>query len=357
MTRSLDQPLPRTFVLELTRSCNHRCTHCYTVWDPPELGYDRHDGKTLSLAAWKKLIKRLHEEVPTLENIALSGGEPLLFDDLNDLVRFIVGRGLSLVIITNGTLLTRARLRELLAVGAYFEVPLLSHRPEIHDELTGKPGSWAAVVDNLANMIGLDGGWVCVFVATRKNYKDLPDTARLAIALGAEGLMYNRMNLGAGNIQRAKQLLPTPKMIRWNLRTLERLKDEVGLQSAASVVIEPCVVDINEFPNVHFGWCPLAGENSYFTIDPCGNVRICNHSPEVLGNLKDTKFTKIYLEHPYVKRFREELPEECRDCPPEWRNICRGGCKAAGEQCWGNPEKVDPFVTRYRNRNTVPHRV
>lgn len=350
MTRSPDEPLPRTFVLELTRSCNHRCVHCYTVWDPPELDYGRYNGKPLTTTGWKKLIRQLHEDVPTLENIAISGGEPLLFDDLSEIVKYIIGRGISVVVITNGSLLTEPRLEELLAAGAYFEVPLLSHRPEIHDELTGRPGSWATVVDNLANMIGLEGGWVCVFVATRKNHMDLPETAKLAMALGAEGLMYNRVNLGAGNKSLARELLPTPTMIRKNLKTVEQLKVEFGLQTAVSVVIEPCVVDPADFPNVRFGWCPLAGENSYFTVDPCGYIRICNHSPEVLGNLKEVSFLEIYRKHPYVKRFREELPVECRDCPAEWRDLCNGGCKAAGEQCRGSPAKVDPFVTRYRKK-------
>ncbi len=36
---------------------------------------------------------------------------------------------------------------------------------------------------------------------------------------------------------------------------------------------------------------------------------------------------------------------ECQDCDPELKKICRGGCKAAAEQCLGTLEHVDPFVT------------
>lgn len=345
MTKSYKGKLPKTFVFELTKACNHRCVHCYTVWGTPNLQYEQFEGRPLSTSAWKKLIDRLHKDVPTLQNIALSGGEPLLHKDLSEIVRFISDHGLSTVVITNGSKLTKERAQELHEAGAYFEVPLLSHRPEVHDKLTGIKGSWDIVVENLADMVSLGLGWVSVFVATRYNYRDLPQTLRLAIALGAEGIMYNRVNLASANIDEASRLVPTPTMIKGNLATLNAWSKKHDFPIAVSVVIEPCVVDFSNYPHVHFGWCPLAGENSYFTVDPYGNLRICNHSPTVLGNLTKDPFVDIYRRHPYVQQFRTELPVECVDCPPEWRDLCRGGCKAAGEQCHGNAAQVDPFVS------------
>ena len=347
MTKSNDVKFPRTFVFELTQACNHRCVHCYTVWGTSTTGYRNTTDKTLSTSAWKRLIDRLHKDVPTLENIALSGGEPLLHKDLKEIVHHISDHGLSTVVITNGSLLTESVALELHRAGAYFEVPLLSHRPDVHDTLTGKKGSWEQVVNNLADMVRNRVGWVSVFVATRRNYRDLPKTLHLAVALGAEGIMYNRLNLAAGNIVQASHLAPTPAMIQRNLATLNAWSKKHRFPVAVSVVIEPCVVDISPYAHVHFGWCPLAGADSYFTVDPFGDVRICNHSPTVLGNLTRDSFADIYYQHPYVKQFRTELPRECLDCPPEWKNLCKGGCKAAGEQCYGDAAQVDPFVSLY----------
>jgi radical SAM protein with 4Fe4S-binding SPASM domain len=353
MAASSNRPLPRTIVLELTHACNHQCKHCYATWEVPQPTPCHSNDKPLTLSGWKKLIAQVQKDVPTLESVALSGGEPLLFNELTDLVQFITSRNLSAVVITNGSFLTRPRLLELSNAGAFFEVPILSYQPNLHDQLTGRPGSWHTVIDNLANMIPLEGRWVAVFVAMRPNWKDLKKTAELAIALGAEGLMYNRMNLSANNLASAKKLLPTPFMLKQNLRTLEALKTQYNFPSAVSVVIEPCVVDITQFPNIRFGWCPLAGENSYFTIDPYGNVRICNHSPTILGNLTRTSFLTIYRRNAYVRRFRTELPAECLDCPPKWQTLCQGGCKATGEQCYGDLTKIDPFVTMYRKTSVT----
>jgi len=134
------------------------------------------------------------------------------------------------------------------------------------------------VVDAMANVRQAKGTLVAVFVATKLNSADVSKTTELAIALGASGLMYNRMNLGAHNIRQADRLLPTAGMIRENLDALEELSGRYQLPVAASVAIEPCVIDTRKYKQIHFGWCPLAGEESYFTIDPRGNVRICNHS-------------------------------------------------------------------------------
>jgi len=165
--------------------------------------------------------------------------------------------------------------------------------------------------------------------------------------------MYNRVNLSAYDLLLADRLLPTPHMIRENLTTLDEIGGKYRFSIAVSVVIEPCVVDTRPFRNIHFGWRPLAGENAYFTIDPSGDLRICNHSPVVLGNIRRGGFTEIYRNHPYVQVFRDLWPAECDECDPELRTMCKGGCKAAAEQCYGTLSRLDPFVTLSRGSNSI----
>jgi radical SAM protein with 4Fe4S-binding SPASM domain len=339
------RPLPRSFVLELTRGCNHRCAYCYTAWGAPELRYPR-NGRDSTAEEIEQMVGRLQEEAP-VQQIALSGGEPLLRKDLARIVAFIAGRGITPIVITNGSLLTPERIDEL-APHCGFEVTLLSTRRDVHDALTGNRGSWDAAVEGMTDLCERGLSFVAAFIATRRNYADVYQTGELAVALGARALMYNRMNVGAFNGRDAAALLPTAAMVRENLDALERLAATYGLLVAASVVIEPCVVDVRKYEHISFGWCPLAGADSYFTIDPAGNVRICNHSPTILGNLKRDRFADIYYGHPYVREFAETLPAECAGCDPELLALCRGGCKAAAEQFYGTLRRVDPFVTLNR---------
>jgi radical SAM protein with 4Fe4S-binding SPASM domain len=344
-------PLPKTFVLELTRRCNHRCLYCYTAWGAPKLGYPEPPQPEMTTAEITALIASLQTEAP-IEFIALSGGEPLLREDLPEILSFIRDRNITPIIITNGTLLTKERVAATMVGGSY-EVSLHSYRPQIHDRLSGRQGAWHKVIDGMTNVRKAGGNLVAAFVATKLNYMDLLHTAELAIALGCWGMLYNRMNLGAHNLQFAEELLPTPAMIRENLDMLEELGAKYSFAISVSIVIEPCVVDIRKYKHIHFGWCPKGGENSYFTIDPVGNVRTCNHSPVILGNLKRERFTDLFYHHPYVCSFREQMPGECASCEPELKAICGGGCSAASEQCYGTPSRVDPFVTLSRAASTL----
>jgi radical SAM protein with 4Fe4S-binding SPASM domain len=331
--------LPKAFVIELTRRCNNHCLYCYNEGGAAELTRS----SEMSTAEVTGIISRLHEETP-VETIALSGGEPFLREDLPEILSFIRKTGITPVIISNGTLLSEEKVAATVPDVTY-EVTLLSHKPQVHDHLAGRHGAWKAAVDGMCNVRHAKGNLVAVFVATKLNYADLQTTAELAIAMGAGALMYNRINLSTHNLRFAEKLLPTPDMIRQNLEVLDALAVHYGITVSVSVVIEPCVVDVRKYTHLHFGWCPLAGEGSYFTVDPLGNLRICNHSPVVLGNLQRESFRDIYYNHPYLKQFRETLPVECEPCDPELKALCCGGCKAAAEQCYGTPMRIDPFVT------------
>lgn len=259
------RPLPRSFVIELTKRCNNHCLYCYMAEGPLDQNSDRQRTGEMNTAEVTEVIARLCDEAP-VESIALSGGEPLLREDLPDILSFIRNRGVSPVVITNGTLLT-AEKAAAMSGDVTYEITLLSHRQEVHDRLARRRGAWKAAVEGMANVRQLRGNFVAVFVATKLNYMDADRAAKLAIALGANGLMYNRINLGAHNLRHVDSLLPTPDMIRQNLDTLEQLGSKYNLPVAVSVVIEPCVLDVRKYKHLHFGWCPLAGEGSYFTVD------------------------------------------------------------------------------------------
>ncbi len=337
------RPLPKSFVIELTNRCNNHCVYCYLSAGPAGQDCDHDRSSEMSTQEVIQTIAKLINEAP-VQSIALSGGEPLLRNDVPEILSFIRNQGISPVVITNGTLLSQQRVASA-GPDVTYEITLLSYRREVHDQLAGRRGAWDAAVDGMANVRQAKGNFVAVFVATKLNSGDVRKTAELAIALGASGLMYNRLNLGAHNIRHADRLLPTIDMIRNNLDALEELSAQYHLPVAVSVVIEPCLLDTRKYRQLHFGWCPLAGEESYFTIDPRGNVRVCNHSGVILGNLKQDRFTDIYYTHPYVRAFHDTWPAECADCDPELKQLCCGGCKASAEQCYGNLAHVDPFVT------------
>ena len=347
-SNSESKPLPRSFTFELTRRCNNRCGYCYNVWRAPKFDYERNCPDEMSVEEIKKTISRLQEATP-LMNIGLSGGEPTLREDLPEIIAFIKSCGLNPVLVTNGTLLNEELVEEIekAMVGGLYQVPLLSWRPEVHDQMVGRKGAWDAVIDGIMNVHSAGGHLSVVFVATRLNWLDLKATAELAMVLGADELVYSRVNVGGANLPLANGLLPTPNMVERNLQTLDAIAAQHYLPVSIETVTEPCVVNIQHFTNLMFGWCPLAGEGSAFTIDPSGNVRICEHSPVILGNIRRGHILDI-VHHPYVESFRSTWPLECEGCDNSLREKCRGGCKAAAEQAYGSFVHVEPFVRMHR---------
>jgi len=88
----------------LTRRCNLECAHCYIAAGPHESATGE-----LSTAECLRIAREILAVNPSPMFI-LSGGEPLLRDDLADIARFASSRGATVVIGTNGTLLTSERM-------------------------------------------------------------------------------------------------------------------------------------------------------------------------------------------------------------------------------------------------------
>jgi len=341
------QPAVKQIVLELTSACNLDCLYCYNVWKSPRCAYP---AGQLPLGETFRVIDRLLAELP-LEMVALSGGEPFLRADLPQIVAFLWSRHVDTVIITNGTLLTQQRIEQTPGARNY-ELPLLSYRREVHDRLT-RVEAFDRVIKGSLSLRRLGEHFAAAFIATRWNCPDLEKTLELAVALGAEGLLYNRMNVAAHNYPYLEELLPTPEMIRENLEVLEDFAGRYPFPISCSIPLQPCLVDTGRYPHLHFGFCPLGGVDAYFTVDPLGNLRVCNHSSVILGNLLENSFRDLY-QRPYVERFKTELPAGCLDCPAEVRGRCHGGCKAAAEECFGSFEVEEPFLACYLKQRTIP---
>jgi pyrroloquinoline quinone biosynthesis protein E len=297
-----------------------------------------------------QVIDRLLDDLP-LESVAISGGEPFLRPDLPHIVAYLWSRRIRTVMITNGTLLTRERIER--TPGAHnYELPLLSYRREVHDRLT-RGEAFDRVIKGALNLRRLGVRFVVAFIATRLNYGDLEKTLELAVALGAEGMLYNRMNVAAHNYPHLQQLLPSLGMIRENLDVLESFAARYSFPISCSIPIQPCLIDTSQYQHIGLGFCPLGGENSYFTVDPLGNLRVCNHSSVILGNVLEDSFWDLY-HRPYVEEFKTLMPASCLDCPAEIRDRCHGGCKAAADECFGSFEAEEPFLACNVQRRTMP---
>jgi len=143
---------PFMHTLHITRRCNLRCKMCWQ-WGNARYFTEKNAllGEELSTNEWKDIIDKLAHYKP---NIILTGGEPLLREDLLEIVAHVKRRGLTCEVQTNGTLIFEEVAEKLVEVGLdgiIFSV--LGPNSSIHDGETGVSRSFEAAVEGVKSLV------------------------------------------------------------------------------------------------------------------------------------------------------------------------------------------------------------
>lgn len=115
--------------LELTRACNLKCIHCLN-----NSGIKQKD--ELTKEDLLKLIKNFSSL--GVQEIRFTGGEPLLFNGIYDLIRFATEEGICTSLGTNGTLVTKEVAKKLKESGLKKVVVSIDGNKKTHDKIRGR---------------------------------------------------------------------------------------------------------------------------------------------------------------------------------------------------------------------------
>ena len=253
--------------------------------------------------------------------------------------------GLGAVVITNGSRLLDAPLGRF-PRGTTFETTLFSADARLHDRMAGS-ASFDGLMRGLARLQKLRHHLAVTVVVCRKNAHEVGRTIRLALAAGAGGVLLNRINLGRSSLSMAQALVPPVDALREALRQADEVAARYRAGIAVSVPIPPCLVEPGDHPHLEFCWCPQGGDGSYYTVDPWGRLRPCNHSSRVLGDLRRRDLGEIVGSR-RARAFWAGRPSACHACAHPLAEQCGGGCRAASDECFATPRCVDPFVALSR---------
>lgn len=329
-----------TLTFEVSRSCNLRCEFCYNAW---KIEGKQETGEASTGVALKLLEKAIAET--GCSEITLSGGEPLLRQDIFELIRFVKQKGVKVALVTNGTLLTKETTDKCISEGVdLFQISLLSDKQDLHNSLAGC-SSFDRAVEGILNVKNLNGTVCTFFVGTSRNILTFRGALELNVLLGVRNVALGRFVPGGEGMSRWRALLPEPKTLQAALDSASELAGRYPIAVSISTPILPCLVDLSKYDNVDLGFCAVGRPTTLFAIDPVGNVKVCSHSPHVLGNLLETPF-KTIARNTFIKNFVETLPEYCRDCAAA--SICRAGCRSSAHLCYGSFEAEDPYLKTWK---------
>lgn len=324
-------------VLEITPRCNLSCKYCYNIWKMP----GKTTPKEAGFSKVKKALKRLFQIVD-VDHITFSGGEPFVFPRMAEIALFCRMKKKGVTIISNGYKGTCEEYEMLLKMGVQmFEFPIHSYEEETHDRIAGRKGAWKRSVDSVKTVLELKGQVVVVIVITKLNGWQVPKTMAFIKSLGINRIMLNRFNIGGQGIKEKEVIGLTNSELKQIFKKANKAVNRLRLTVTSNVCTPYCVINPELYKSIGFSACYPKNNNRPWTLDPDGNIRFCNHSPHVIGNIFKNTFEEM-LASPYVQEWRNTVPEICTDC--SLFNKCWAGCRAASEQLGMPLSCADPIV-------------
>ncbi|HBL18502.1 MAG: hypothetical protein A2X36_10705 [Elusimicrobia bacterium GWA2_69_24] len=214
--------------LKIAFSCNNRCAFCVQ-------GDKRSRFGPKSMAEISRLLKDGRKR--GADSLVFTGGEPTIQPDFLESVRVARGLGYTTIQVqTNGRKFCYPDFcRELAEAGVTeFGPSLHGSRPEIHDFLTGAPGSFLQTVSGIRNLKKQGLKVITNSVITRANYRDLPELAALFVSLGVDQFQFAFVHILGQAAENRGWLIPRKVLIEpWVKRGLD-----IGLAAGRVVMTE-----------------------------------------------------------------------------------------------------------------------
>ncbi len=344
-----DRPL--VLIWELTQACHLACEHCRAEAVP-----GRHPDE-LTTAEGKQLLDRA-AEFGDGQLVVLSGGDPLVRDDVEELVAYGTDLGLRMTITPSGTRsLTTDRIEALADAGIRrMAVSLDGATPESHDSFRGEPGSFDETVRAAreAKAAGIPiqiNTTVCA-----DTVDELPAIRERLEELGVVmWSVFFLVPVGRGRIldpvspERAESVMAWLDDVRrevpFAIKTTEApMYRRVVAQRAAAEATERGPDDESDASPRGGGGRRggiVAGDGFCF-VSHTGEVFPSGFLPESAGNVRETPVTTIYRESELFRslRDRDRLSGKCGAC--EFRALC-GGSRSRAYATTGDPLASDPL--------------
>jgi pyrroloquinoline quinone biosynthesis protein E len=322
---------PYTLVAELTYRCPLRCVYCSNPLD-----YDRHDAE-LDTATWVRVLGEA-EELGVVQ-CNLTGGEPLVRDDLEMLVERARALDLYTNLITSGVPLRRERLARLRELGLdNVQISIQDTEAARSDRIAGhRAFERKLVVAQWVKELGFP--LTLNTVLHRENLDHIEAVIAMAERLGADRLeLANTQYLGWALPNRAA-LLPTRAQLTHARAVAAAARARLLGKMEVLFVTPDYYTDVPKA-------CMDGWGRRFIVLSPTGLALPCHAAHTIPGltfdSVRDRPLADIWRDSAGFGAFRGEewMPEPCRSC--DRRTVDFGGCRCQAYHLTGNAAATDP---------------
>jgi len=337
----------RLVAWETTRNCNLACVHCRA-----SATTGPHSGE-LDTAEAFTLLDQIAEVAKPI--IILTGGEPLLRDDIFDIAAYGNEKGLRMVMAPNGTLITEPIAERLKASGIKrISISLDGATAGSHDNFRKVEGAFDGAIKGMeiAKKVGLD--FQVNTTITKTNLDQIPKIQQLAVKMGAVAHhIFLLVPTGRG-----KYIVDTEINAAEYEETLNWFydqRDNTPLELKATCA--PHYYRIlrqrakEEGKSVTFQTHGLdavtrgcLGGIGFCFVSHRGDVQPCGFLAADCGNVRQRSFADIWNNSQVLTDLRnyEKLQGKCNPC--EYKRVC-GGCRARAFEATGDYLAEEPLCS------------
>lgn len=340
-------------VWNCTRTCNLQCLHCYSNSDA-----QKYEGELTTNEALHFIDQLAQFKVPVL---LLSGGEPLLRPDLEQLVARAVGQGIRVTISTNGTLLKAEKVKRLQALGIGYIGVSLDGTATVNDHFRGHRGAFAAALDGIKNCIAVGQRVGLRFTINKHNYGELDDIFDM---LERENIprvcFYHLVYSGRGDKMMAEDLSAAETRAvldqimerAWDLHRRGIKKEILTVDNHADAVYIYLKLKQTDPARAEQVLALLRQNGGNRTgmaigaVDWNGNVHPDQFTQNItFGNVRDRSFGDIWTDssQPILAGLKDRKPllkGRCAVC--KWLELCNGNFRARAAAVSGDFWQADP---------------
>jgi radical SAM protein with 4Fe4S-binding SPASM domain len=340
-----------SLAVELTPHCNQKCDYCYNAWRDDN-GAELRQPSTAALLG---RIGKFLDAIP-VERVTLTGGEPFTRHDLFEILDLLRERAVPTQIISNGGVVTDLLARRLAPYQVSFvQITLNGPDAALHEEHVGA-GHFPRTLDGIRALRGHGVAVVGCVVVTRKNARRLGEILELWSSLGVEHIALSRFSPAGYAATHAAALLPGRGDLIAAFDQALPLARSGRLSVSVTMPVPPCMLDLDAYAPLRFGFCPVGTELQEFALGPDGRLRNCtlHGAPLVDVDLLDDKVdVHELLRSPVVTGYRKQLPAFCEGCLHA--SSCGGGCGAAASWVLGSRERPDPVLWQHIDDDFAAH--
>jgi pyrroloquinoline quinone biosynthesis protein E len=319
---------------ELTHRCPLHCPYCSNPIDLLRAEAE------LTTNDWKRVFSEARN-LGVLQ-LGLSGGEPLLRKDLEELAEHARGLGLYSTLVTSGLGLTRPRAERLREVGLeHIQISIQDSDPAIAEQIAGVRSvkhklAAAALVRELGFAFTVN------VVLHRANLDRIEAIIDMAATLEADRLELANTQYYGWGLRNRGALQPTREQVERSREIADRAIQRYRGRMQITYVLPDYY---ESFPKACYGgWGKV-----YLVVAPNGAVLPCHGATQITSltfdNVREHSLQWIWQESQAFQMFRGDtwMKDPCRSCPR--KAVDFGGCRCQAFALTGDAANTDPVCT------------